>query len=136
MEANELRIGNWYNSIRFNTPIRLHLEDFAEASIHADGADSLEWFDTHIEPIPLTNEWLKDFGIEKLHVSGLVVSGVTYWRKGGIVFYKNRGKYYVPIGEKMDKPGHTVIEFDKVHELQNIFALTGKELTLKYNENH
>ena len=122
MKDMDLRIGNCYNSIKFNTPIKLHLEDFAEASVHADGSDSLEWFDTHIESIPLTEQWLKDLGFEKRgrNIYLILID------ESGINQISLRYKKLVT-----NKSGIVNIDHIKyVHQLQNLyFALTGKELT-------
>ncbi len=129
MKANELRIGSTYNSVKFNVPVTLTAEDIWELVEKADGANISHYIDEMFTPVELTEQWLKDFGCKKLNPSGWVTIGATYWDKDGIVFYKNGNKYYMSIGEKTNKIGHHCIEFDKVHELQNIFALTGKELT-------
>lgn len=86
---------------------------------------------TGLKGIELTPEWLTMAGFEKLNVSGFVISGATYWRRKGITIYEIEGKYMLPIGENLgDTPGRIVIQFDKLHELQNIFALTGEELAI------
>lgn len=122
MEATELRIGNWYNSIRFNTPIKLHLEDFAEASKHADGADSLEWFDTHIDPIPLTEQWLRDFGFKLAYEAIHDAMAVYKLNNFGIV-----NEAGIITLDSMDADFEIEIEY--VHTLQNLYSsLTGKEL--------
>lgn len=88
---------------------------------------AVDW--TMVQGIPLSPEWLIRLGARKEEVSGYVISGATYYKIGSIRFYESDGKYYVPIGEQVSSDiGRTVIEFTMVHELQNIFALTGKEL--------
>lgn len=119
MKVNELRIGSYVES--FGQPLRVDIID----KIVINGVEVGLY-----KPIPITEQWLKDFKFKKLSITGYVITGATYWKKDGIVIYRNGDKYYVPIGEKVGgELGRTVIEFDKVHELQNIFALTGKELT-------
>ena len=82
--------------------------------------------------VSITPEWLEKFGIKRLEVKGYVIMGAAYYRRGNITFYEVDGKYYIPIGERLgDAKGTSVIVFDKVHELQNIFALTGKEFKFK-----
>ena len=141
MKAIELRIGNWYNSIKFNTPIRLQLEDFAEASAHADGSDSLEWFDTHIEPIPLTEQWLKDFGfingimeltlevegqrLRKIEVNCFDFTNLTDYKEK--IFCKLTYSSWNPETQTRELFER---KFYYVHQFQNLcFELTGNELT-------
>lgn len=129
MRETELRIGNyfWYR-IKGNC-LRIEAKDLLEFE-----KKEQKILDVIYQPIPLTEQWLKDFGFEKLDITGHVILGATYWRKGNIVIYEINNKYYIPIGEKIGcYPGRCCIEFDKVHELQNIFALTGKEF-IKNNE--
>ena len=84
------------------------------------------------EPIRLTEELLRRFGWSKLRVSGYVINEAVYWRKDRITNYEVRGKYNLPVGEKLqDQFGRTVIEFDKLHELEAVFALTGKKMKFK-----
>ena len=134
IKANELRVGNFVDHIPTNeTACEVHtINRYGKELWLTDNPHGVK-FDTSIEdiaPIELTEDWLKRFSIEKLHVSGYVIDGATYWKKGGIVFYEIKGKYYLPVGENITH-GKTVIEFNKVHELQNIFALTGEELEIK-----
>ena len=116
--VNELRIGVYIESM--GETLRVNIIDETVINLLKAGL---------YQPIPLTDQWLKDFKIKKIKVSGWVAEGATYWEKYGIIFYERQGKYYMSIGENLKKAGHEAIMFDKVHELQNIFALTGKELT-------
>ena len=79
LEAKELRIGNYYNSKKFKTPIQLDINDFAELHNSCDGADidedTIGW---HIKPIPLTEEWLIKFGF-RISKSAKHI----YWLLGG-----------------------------------------------------
>ena len=134
MKTNELRVKNY---VYYRDKVREVTAVFDEYR----NTIELEGYKTRIDlsrynppdPIKLTEQWLKDFKIKKIKVSGWVTEGATYWEKDGIVFYENGEKYYLAIGEKItNKFGTTVIRFDKVHELQNIFVLTGKELTKWY----
>lgn len=116
------RVGNIVKSIKFNTPITLTLADFWEAYEHAEGAADSDWFDTHVEPLTLTEEWMLKFGLEKEKD----VVGVQWKLKG---FY---------ISEYSIRPLRLTLRFSQkkaieyVHQLQNIFnSLTGEELTIK-----
>lgn len=128
MKSTELRSGNLVNMGEYlYQPLNAY--NIYQLSLLEKGGTVADFYHK-IAPIELTEDWLKRFSIEKLHVSGYVIDGATYWKKGGIVFYEIKGKYYLPVGENITH-GKTVIEFNKVHELQNIFALTGEELEIK-----
>ena len=92
MKANELRIGNWVN---WGQDFQLDL-----------GSLTQHYYNDVLQPIPLTAEWVKRFGLNQ---SNLV---------GGIY---TDGDLYITV----DMPKY-------VHQLQNLyFALTGEELTIK-----
>ena len=94
----------------------------------------------HIEPIPITEEWLLKFGFEKYD-----------WFDGCFIKCNNKHlmiQFYEPKQEILiyftkiskDKDGHKMNGRDYlfkvkkyyVHQLQNLFfSLTGEELTLK-----
>jgi hypothetical protein len=112
MKGKELRIGNW---------VRLHENEF---QVNTSGINAAH----HLEPIPLTEEWLERFGFEKLnHQSKTWYQTKTY--KGDYNFdIAIRGEYVsLNHGLRTIKLGKM-----KVHQLQNLcFALTGEELTIK-----
>ena len=115
MKANELRIGNF---VYFDKTItHLNCGDLLQIAF-----EKIINPKATIKPIPLTEQWLKDFEFEQ---------------RGKRNFYVNR-----PMGLiKMDKGWgicmidsgnvlfHTFSCIDYVHQLQNLyFELTGKEL--------
>jgi len=134
---NELRLGNWIESDDTEWDSKKKKWNISRVQFQINEAQMrniLFTEKTEFDFIPLTEQWLKDFGCEKLRVSGVVIMGAIYWRKDRIIFYKSGDKYYMPIGENIKKGvGSIAIQFDKVHELQNIFALTGEELTSQSN---
>ena len=122
MEASELRIGNWINTIEGLTQIKGMTEEGIMATSIMDGGDLLAWGD----PISLTEEWLLRFGFEKI--------GGYLWdcKKLGENRFLNN-----PFS-----PTHFEVRgfipkshIQYVHQLQNLyFALTGEELTIKRYE--
>ncbi len=131
MEAIEYQVGSYVYSI---TCAKEKLVDRITSVIATKKGCIIEsglgWYEQ--VPIRLTQKWLRDFGFNKLKIIGFVIEGATYWEKYGIVFYEIKEKYYLPIGEKVSKKlGRRAIQFDKVHDLQDIFALTGKKLVRK-----
>lgn len=137
MEANELRIGNmleWirydeslnqdvcvYNIARTATRVYTGIEELPEVLV------SLEC----LKPIPLTEEWLVKFGFEKhrktigSHEFCFTHSGLQF-----CIYGNNKKGFYIQIplyeGDSWD------ISFKYVHKLQNWWhENTGEELTIK-----
>jgi len=127
MEARELRIGNLVNHIRKGIIVVGIMElDFVEKGV------------LDIDPIPLTEEWLKKFGFEFEYKNCGVEAKISvqineYWKTSFSIWSVDGWYYwqYTPGGydaEYNDWP----VELQYVHQLQNLFyCLCGKELTIK-----
>ena len=109
MKATELRIGNW-----------------VKRDVQPDGfqIDSHSFFTCERDPemynpIPLTEQWLKDFGFRENN-------GKFFRDHPYFVGYKD----WIPEGFWMLRDTEVPIRLiEYVHQLQNLyFALTGKEL--------
>jgi hypothetical protein len=61
MKPTELRIGNWYNSVKFNQPVQLTAEDIYDLVARSDGADISHYISEMFEPIELNEEWIEKF---------------------------------------------------------------------------
>jgi hypothetical protein len=142
MKVEELKIGNRVKSCHgYIETIRMILghegykdkEDVHEIYKHLIGVEENgnQYNLAEIKPVLLTDEWLLRAGSEKINVSGWISEGATYWKLNNIVFYEIRGEYFLPVGEALSHQPCITIMFDKVHELQNIFSLTGIELEFK-----
>lgn len=114
MEANELRIGNYFDH---NGEVDTVNPNTIAELFDADRS----W----INPIPLTEEWMVKFGFEK--------------HKGTISYDKDKLSIYLGETILSEKLGRTyfnswaILEYSPkyVHQLQNLyFALTGEELTI------
>ena len=81
--------------------------------------------DEGFEPIPLTEEWLKKFGFEKMSSP----RSITYHCNCFKIKQELSGKWWIArVGGS--SPTHQV-KIEYVHQLQNLyFALTGEELEL------
>ena len=111
LSAKDLRIGNWYNSVKFNQHVTCELSDLRELYIMSDGAYNDPPIDEMFEPIPLTEEWAIEFGYECLVEMACD--------------YSDESKYDIEI-TSVDLVGLMV------HEAQNLYLdLTGKELEIK-----
>lgn len=110
MKANEMRIGNW---VMGNKPYQATISEMV--SIHNNKQ--------YADPIPLTEEWLVDFGFYKRAEHSFDFWKNSMWK---LEEYKNKGYYLLyHCSEEVDC---TMIKH--VHQLQNLyFSLTGEELT-------
>jgi len=117
MEARELRIGNWIqsNGIPYQATISTY-------KILQDDRGIIE----KPHHIPLTEEWLLRFGFKK---EGEFYSYRLLNDWTVLYFNLSNGKILTELSVNK----HSCIIFcNYVHSLQNlIFALTGKELTMK-----
>ena len=113
MKNTELRIGNLFKD-KHNKIIKVI--GLCENDIYFSGSFELNW---QAEPIPLTEQWLLDFGFKwKNH--GLRIENICIRQFGfGYAIFLSNESY------------NFKIELKHVHQLQNLYyALTGQELTL------
>ena len=116
MKKEDLRIGNFYMSVKFGIPVECTLADLYELCVKSDGAYGDPPIEEMFEPIPLTEEWLLGFGFKRTDTVGFLSN-----RKMGL--FKGRGRWRV-------LHHNTAVRY--VHQLQNLyFALTGEELIRK-----
>jgi hypothetical protein len=119
MEAKELRIGNYVQYPNLKRPIKVSIIDTTETVTK-----------TKAQPIPLTEEWLLNFGFEWEDVESKT-NGETdkMLFKNILLMKRHQDTLWVacPYGYLIS-PHRTLY----VHQLQNLyFALTGEELTIK-----
>jgi len=120
MKAEELRLWNFiFDGVQLQMVEQIEYEGCYCRSIN--GAVSFYYDYENLCPIPITEQWLIDFGFAFTMESGLFnISGYDVMlTKNGIDFYLGEyGSWYKNI--------------EYVHQLQNLyFALTGEELQLK-----
>jgi hypothetical protein len=111
IKANELRLGNLvYPDMSYPEPIKVCAKDFEDT--------------LHLNPIPLTEEWLLKFGF--------VLCETEPWN-----VWSDELLYLTDVLKKGDGFNWMVkhneaIPINSVHQLQNLyFALTGKELKIE-----
>jgi len=138
MEIGEIRVGNYYKSVKFNTVVKCDLSDMYDLCAKSDGAIDHPPINEMFEPIPLTAEWLFKFGFKSidsqcnLFFSSRLLritlptirctSGICYVAVRSVRIHKHEDGFRVGI----------TLKIKYVHELQNLFfALTGKELEFK-----
>jgi hypothetical protein len=123
MKANELRIGNLLLD-NFNKEVEV--KDIMALGINSQWGYSMFSYED-LKPIPLTEEWLKKFGLQ---------SNQWFCENSFCIVEDKTGDTHYGWCMKVQNASHTKkIEFGYfkyVHQLQNIyFALTGEELTFK-----
>lgn len=111
MKKEELRIGNWYQSVKWQVPVRCDLTDLFNLYANTDGAVEDPPIDDMFEPIPLTEEWLLKLGFKPL---------VNDYQIKGLIIHKRKRGFIVR---------KSIPQIQYVHQLQILyFALTGEEL--------
>lgn len=112
MKINDLRIGN-YISFKNGNILQIN-----EINDNINGK-SIQYY----LPIPLTEEWLIKFGIEKISVNEYSFCGFVLVKKSDFCFFLDTENGYGSI--------MLIEEIKHVHHLQNIyFVFSGKELKL------
>lgn len=129
IQASHLRIGNWYNSVRFNKPVQCELSDLYDLCAKSDGAYNDPPINEMFEPIPFTKKWSEKLGaiIIKSNVHEFPSREINL-----ILTWKNKTLEITK--DILDDEWDSVfIEIPKyVHLFQNLyFALTNTELTIK-----
>ena len=115
MEAKELRIGNYV--IYKGSKCQFSIYDIVNMQDDED-------CDRLTQPIPLTGEWLLNFGFNK---SCFTIS--NFFKKDIYLNIDNKGKWTFNLAEGI---GVYLTDIKHVHQLQNLyFALTNEELTIK-----
>lgn len=117
MNERELRIGNF-----IKPKVKLNFADLKTPDIEVVNVihlRDLEYYGSEkwaFEPIPLTEQWLLDFGFEKNDIG-------NYDKRMELSFDGRNYRFM---------QGWTNVKLKHVHKLQNLyFALTGEELELK-----
>jgi hypothetical protein len=122
MKAAELRIGNYINISK--EVCKMQLVNFAD--IHYT-----ENFENY-EPIPLTEEWLMNFGFVKLKREYDQSDNDMYIKNDlCIVWYNSENENFMQFFVN-----NTGINIKHVHQLQNLYyCLCGEELKIIKDEN-
>ena len=114
IQANELRIGNLLNYQTAEGDVVTLTTDFGTIQW---ATEDPKGFNLVHSPIPLTEYWLIELGVDTLILS---VNGFTFR------FEKIGSDWVCYINDSI------IVKIQYVHTLQNIFfSLTGEELTLK-----
>lgn len=134
MKKEELRIGNWYLSVKFGVPVRCELSDLYELCVKSDGAYNDPPIDEMFKPISLTEERLIKFGFKEEKVNDLYPGAFIIHNilKSDLYLRPSyRGGYFWGFNtpDRSNQEFYDVRDLFYVHELQNLyFDLTGEEL--------
>jgi len=121
MKASELRIGN-YVMDRGNKVLLIDHWEYKDkiSEKRIDGYHPFTEYVEHLQPIPLTEEWLFKFGFE-IGYNKTKMLDVYCKDFGFLIERSNGGNFY-----------YKKVYVQHVHQLQNLyFALSGEELTFK-----
>jgi hypothetical protein len=131
MKKEDLRIGNFYMSVKFGIPVECTLADLYELCVKSDGAYGDPPIEEMFEPIPITKDWLWGLGFDEDHLS----PNIFYYPYLASFLTVAIGphKHVGIVKEKADPVLYMrFMDIEYVHELQNLyFALTGEELIRK-----
>ena len=124
MKAEDLRIGNLYESVKWKKSVYCTMEDMFELVCRADGAevDHIE-IDTLFKPIPFSDDWKIKFFMERTENPGL---GVFWYYQIFLDHYTAGGlctqmKFSISEGtNKLFVNNSFIRTIDYVHEFQNI----------------
>ena len=124
MKSTELRIGNLVNGVLTNKPYTIDSWALREM----ENGNYQNSYDTETKvfvPIPLTEEWLLNFGFEKVSFNNdFRIDILNDW---GLIYDSDIKKICIDTGLNSK-----YLEIQYVHQLQNLyFALCGEELTFK-----
>ena len=120
METKELRIGNFIEDIHYPELILFTGVDLELFAGLYDGTI----LESDLQPIPLTEKWLLDFGFEE--------KDSKFYKEGFFCYLIYGGESGWKTWVNLCKDDFTLSLIGQVHQLQNLyFALTGKELQLK-----
>ncbi len=121
MKASELMIGNYVMAINNYEDVFFVncVYGYRDLNISCGMYKTYDTSIKNIKPIPITEEWLLEFGFQKN--SCYYISEET-----NIEFYLTNKKLYCELH------GETIFNIENVHQLQNLYqALCGSELKIK-----
>jgi len=139
MKPTELRIGSWYNSVKFGNAVKCELVDLYDLCANSEGAFNNPPIDKMFTPILLDESWLVKFGFTK-RKSKFENIVLDYWVHECVCLFFNESPpedtYLIGYGFTFDGKYYASTFnnqwITEVHTLQNLyFALTGEELTIK-----
>jgi len=119
IQAKELRLGNL---ITYKSEV-IKVTGVGEYGIQSKEGNRIldaKFRTSDLESIPLTEEWLVKFGFVEYYKDG------RYAINGFIIYSDGKGgNFHISLAD------NKVVRLPYVHILQNAFALTGEELTMK-----
>ncbi len=126
MESKDLRIGNWFVDYFSHSEVETRQITSADIVV-LEKIEKRNLNQDRFEPISLTEEWLLKFDIEKGSEDHPNYNNV--WERNKFLIFVDTNGFDIHLDTGS---GHYHILTGKyVHELQNFFALTDEELTIK-----
>ena len=128
MKVEELRIGNWVMPSVDDIPYRV--STIARNYVYVELMTEITQGIKEIKPIPLTEEWLYNFGFEL--DNGFTTYIIKIFK--GYLIVALDGSWGVYKDEYSNRTGSSYnnkIKIEYVHQLQNLyFTLTGEDLII------
>ena len=126
MNANELRIGNyfkWISTQEIDTVEEIVTYDKSTYDINSVSISDCE-------PVPLNEEWLLKFGFKKVNDNFITIESYHYENKNCWIYFIADG-FELELNTLSER-NNLCRTYKYVHQLQNLyFAITGEELTNK-----
>lgn len=131
MEEKKLMIGNL---LTFGNQICKIIE-IQEDCFYVENEEKERYKNTSslLEPIPLTDEWLKRLGLKRLGNRNMWIKDnicVVLESHNDLGGNPTKERFYIGFKDLSNVLYHTTIPCDHVHTLQNAFTLTGGKLVL------
>lgn len=125
IDVRDLRIGNCFYVDELEKHLVVSEIDCCSAAAFVNG-EMITFNNVNLTPIPITPEWLKDFGFTRHGVDQWKHQDFPFIVEDDVVFYS------LIICDSENESGFAwLVKFDYVHELQNlIYSLTKQKLTI------
>lgn len=142
MKTTELRTGNIHETNCVDIPREqihsIRIDGRCYATITAYGIHLVETGEMEFKPIPLTEEWLRNFGLDVKHGDGLhpelVFAEFSNPRYPTTTLFRIYiDDDFCHLNFKVQEGYYaTLVEFKYVHQFQNLYqSITGQELKSK-----
>jgi len=128
MTASELRIGNWVDVLGISREVLGISNKLRPDCGYYEFSGLIPLKGIHINPIPITEEWLLKFGFKDVFNEG-------WFQINDFWIQSNSGDIWLGTKTNTWRSLKLNVSVKRVHQLQNLyFALTGEELKTKNYE--
>jgi len=131
MKREDLRIGNWYMSTKFQTPVMCDITDLFNICANCEGAvlddEIVGWT---FQPMQLTEAYIELLGFIKLGgYYEVAYNKDSTWYVVRVLFHQKGYEVILRVNTDRDEAVVGLGFYNFVHELQNLYhGLNGEEL--------